>query len=130
MPHTLFLIFNHTFTEAQKADALASLGVVRIVRPPEHVQEVWGQIPPDLAAISDYLAPVREWLVKVARPGDHVLIQGDFGACCLLVQLAFEMGLIPVYSTTRREAVETRQPDGTVKTVHHFKHRIFRRFGQ
>ena len=67
--------------------------------------------------------------MKAAKPGDHVLIQGDFGACCLFVQLALEKDLIPIYSTTRREAQETPQPDGTVKTVHHFRHRRFRRFG-
>ena len=43
MPGTLFLIFNHTFTEVQKADALASLGVDRIVQPPEHIRNVWGR---------------------------------------------------------------------------------------
>ncbi|WP_373500891.1 CRISPR-associated protein Csx20 [Desulfococcus sp.] len=129
MSGTLLLIFNHTFTETQKADALASLGVNRIVMPPEHIQAVWGQIPPDLPALSDYLAPVREWIVKQAKPGDHVLVQGDFGACYLMVQVAYEKGLIPVYSTTRREALETVQPDGTIKMVHHFKHQMFRRFG-
>ncbi|AOY59367.1 CRISPR-associated protein Csx20 [Desulfococcus multivorans] len=128
MPRTLFLIFNHTFTEAQQVDALATLGVDRIVRPPAHVRNVWGQIPADLPAISDYLAPVREWLAETAASGDYVLIQGDFGACCLMVQEAFKQGLIPVYATTRREAVEAPQPDGTVKMVHHFKHRRFRRY--
>lgn len=130
MSRTLFQLFNHTLTEDQKADSLASLGVSRFVRPPADIQAVWSQIPPDLPAISDCLAPVREWLAEEARRGDCVLIQGDFGACCLMVQWAFEQGLIPIYSTTYREALETRQPDGSVRIVHHFRHRRFRRYGR
>jgi hypothetical protein len=45
-----------------------------------------------------------------------------------MVNFAFEIGLIPVYSTTAREAVE-EYDDGTIKLVHHFRHQIFRKYG-
>ena len=63
------------------------------------------------------------------KKGDYILIQGDFGACFLMVQFAFEKGFIPIYSTTEREAVETHGEDGSVSLTHRFKHRIFRRYG-
>jgi 2-methylisocitrate lyase-like PEP mutase family enzyme len=37
----LFLLFNHRLTSVQEADALASLGVGRIVAPPEAIQHLW-----------------------------------------------------------------------------------------
>lgn len=41
----------------------------------------------------------------------------------------FEKGFVPVYSTTRREAVEEQQSDGAVRLVHNFKHQSFRKYG-
>ena len=62
--------------------------------------------------------------------GDYALIQGDFGACYIMVNFAFEQGLIPIYSTTVREAIEEPKDDGSVKLVHQFNHQIFRRYGE
>jgi len=60
---------------------------------------------------------------------DYVLIQGDFGACYIIVNFAFEIGLIPIYSTTRRAAVEKHENDGSVKLIHQFNHQMFRKYG-
>jgi len=128
MSGSLFLIFNHTVTALQEQDARTSLKVQRIVALPENLELVWNQIPPDLPGIAEHLAPIRDWLRDKAQPGDYVLIQGDFGACYIMVNFAFELGLVPVYSTTRREAVENHEPDGTVMLSHQFKHRIFRKY--
>jgi hypothetical protein len=125
----LFLVFNHQFTTEQEADARAALGIQRIVCLPPDLQESWSQIPPDLPVLQDFLEPFRVWLVPQAAVGDYILIQGDFGACYLLVHFALKQGLIPVYSTTQREAEEEIQPDGTIKLIHHFGHQIFRRYG-
>jgi hypothetical protein len=46
-----------------------------------------------------------------------VLIEGDFGACYLMVRFALEKGLVPLYSTTRREAEERYDADGSVRLV-------------
>jgi hypothetical protein len=37
--------------------------------------------------------------------------------------------MIPVYSTTSREAVEVHHEDGSVELTHRFRHRMFRRYG-
>ncbi len=126
---TLYLLMNHKITEVQMADARRSLGVDRIVEMPQELAALWSQIPPDLDAIEPFLEPVRSWLAANASPGDYALIQGDFGACYLMVTFAFTRGLVPVYSTTTREAVENHHPDGTVELAHRFRHRLFRRYG-
>ncbi len=130
MSGTLFLIFNHQFTEKQEGHARMTLGVERIVTLPEDLLELWSQIPPDLPALSGYLEPLQTWLLANTGRGDFVLIQGDFGACHLMVEFAMQYGLVPIYSTTRREAQEEQQADGTVKLTHHFEHRRFRKYGQ
>ncbi|RLC28874.1 MAG: hypothetical protein DRH37_08700 [Deltaproteobacteria bacterium] len=129
MARSIHLIFNHTFTALQRQDAVDSLGVDRIQDMPPDLKSLWRNIPPDLPRISGYLEPVKAWLKGRAERGDYVLIQGDFGACHIMVNFALAHDLIPVYSTTERIAVEAHGEDGTVKLTHHFKHRIFRRYG-
>ena len=129
MPDSLFLIFNHDITPVQERDARDSLGVQQIINMPPDLKEMWRQIPPDLTEISSYLEPIKNWLALQAAESDYVLIQGDFGACFIMVQFAFEKGIVPVYSTTRREAVEEQQSDGAVRLVHNFKHQSFRKYG-
>ena len=129
MSKTLLLIFNHKFTAAQKSDATRSLGIKRIVYRPAGIVDLWSSIPPEMPEIHDYLRPVKDWLAANAIPGDYVLIQGDFGACYILASFAIERGFLPIYSTTRREAIEEQQTDGTVRLIHHFDHKIFRRYG-
>jgi len=125
----LFLIFNHEITSLQEEDARENLGVTRIIDLPPDLKKLWSQVPPDLPEIFSYLEPVMEWLAGHAKQNDFVLIQGDFGACFIMVNFAFKRDLVPVYSTTRREAVEEYGEGGTIKMVHRFKHRKFRRYG-
>ena len=129
MAENLFLIFNHQLTREQEADALGGLGTRRIIELPADLRELWGDIPPDLPALGEYLVPFREWLTSEAEPGDFVLVQGDFGACYILVSFALALGCVPIYSTTRRVASEEMQNDGSIRLVHHFEHRMFRRYG-
>ena len=129
MPGSLFLIFNHEITPVQENDARSSLGIGQIRCLPPDLKELWRQIPPDLTEISSYLEPIKNRLARQAAESDYVLIQGDFGACYIMVQFAFEKGFVPVYSTTRREAVEEQQSDGAVRLVHNFKHQSYRKYG-
>ena len=130
MSKFLFLIFNHQFSAVQDHDAQTTLGVDRVIPLPAEFQGLWGNIPPDMGDISEYLEPIRRWLDREGRQGDYVLIQGDFGACYLMVGYSFERGLIPVYSTTERVVHEELGPNGSVKLTHQFQHRIFRRYGR
>jgi hypothetical protein len=124
----LLLLFNHHLTLQQEEDAHKSLHVEQIVSPPQDVLRLWGQIPPELPQLSDYLKPVLRWLKDVAQPEDFILIQGDFGACFYMVQAAFGLNLIPICATTRREADEKTMPDGSIQVIHQFKHVLYRRY--
>jgi len=125
---SLFLIFNHKLTPEQENDAKVSLQINRIAEMPSHLKELWQQIPSDLSEINDYLTPFRDWLHAESVENDYALIQGDFGACFLMVNFAFEIGLIPIYATTRREVVEERLTDGNIKLTHQFRHQRFRKY--
>ena len=128
MSPSLYLIFNHQITCRQKQDARESLGVDKIIELPPDLDPLWRQIPPNLASIKNYLEPVKDWLASHAKKNDYLLVQGDFGACYIMVNFAFKIGLLPIYSTTERKAVEEHDDDGNVKLTHHFRHRIFRRY--
>lgn len=128
-PPALILLFNHRLTARQEEDARASLGIASITLPPADIRAVWAQVPADIDALADYLAPVFSWLAETARPRDFVLIQGEFGATCLAVGEAFRLGLVPVYSTTRRQAIEEHRADGRVEIQHTFAHVRYRRYG-
>jgi len=126
----LFLLFNHTLTPDQQEDARTHLGVEAIIVPPADISRLWSQLPPDDKSIAPLLAPVRDWLDVVAVPGDHVLIHGDFGACFLMAGHAMSRGLIPIYSTTERHAIEEVLDDGSVHMAHRFRHVLYRRYGE
>jgi hypothetical protein len=130
MSLSLFLIFNHNITPFQESDARSSLGVQQIINMPSDLKSLWEQIPSDMEKIDDYLFPIKDWLAQNSVINDYVLIQGDFGACYIMVKFAFKIGLVPIYSTTNREAVEQQSDDGTIKLVHHFRHQKFRQYGE
>ncbi len=107
-----------------------SLAVSEIVEPPEEIKSIWKRVPPELLAIDEYLAPVKSWLSEQSARGDYLLVQGDFGATYLMVCFAFMVGLVPIYSTTERMAVEETQSDGAVNLKHTFRHCKYRRYGR
>jgi len=119
-----------TLTAAQEEDAHASLGVACIIAPPDAIQTLWSQVPPDIGDLCPSLASVFVWLAEQAKPGDFVLIQGEFGATCLAVRKACRLGLIPVYSTTSRHAVEEHLPECRVEIRHVFSHVRYRSYVQ
>lgn len=128
MKPALLLLFNHRITQAQSNDARSSLGVERIVEPPPEISRIWAEVPPEVDDLTPHLAPVFSWLRSVASPGDYILIQGEFGATWLAVHQAFRLALKPIYSTTRRQALEEHLPDGSVQIRHTFAHVRFRAY--
>ncbi len=129
MPN-LLAIFNHTVTDNQETDARQSLQAGEIIQPPDSLRRLWAEVPPEAESLSEYLVPLKTWLESRSCPGDYVLIQGEFGATYLLVRYAMSCGLIPVYSTTRREAEEKLLKDGTVQVHHRFRHIRYRLYGK
>lgn len=125
----LYLIFNHTFTDLQKTDAKEFLSVEKIVDVPPDLKKLWRDVPPDLSEIEASLGPIMKWLADHAQSSDYVLIEGDFGATFILVRFAFDKQLVPIYSTTQRQAVEEHLEGDSIKLTHHFKHCRFRKYG-
>jgi hypothetical protein len=125
----LFILLNHDINDLQKQDADKN-GIKDFIHLPSDLKKIWENLPPDMGKLDPLLKTIKQWLADMALPGDHVLIQGDFGACWLMVKFAFEHRLVPVYSTTERKAVEIRNADGTTQTVRQFKHVIFRKYGE
>lgn len=128
MAKSMLLLFNHTLTDLQKRDARRALDVDQIKSPPAHITALWRQIPAHLLEIKGCLKPVRAWVEHCSIPGDYVLIQGDFGATCLMVAFTFQIKRTPLYSTTERIYQEHMQPDGSIELRHKFKHCIYRRY--
>lgn len=125
----MYLLLNHSVTECQKQDA-RNLGVDHVVPLPEGLGRVWENLPADADRVNDLLTPIKQWLAENATEGDYVLIQGDFGACWIMVNFSFTCNLTPVYSTTDRKSNDMRQDDGSIRTVRQFKHVKFRRYGE
>jgi len=124
------LLFSHDLTQEQIEELERGWGVEVIEPLPPELQKLWSSVPPHLDSLSQYLAPVLEWMEKIGEPGDKAVIQGDFGAVYLAVRKAFELGVTPLYATTRREVREVLQPDGSVKQERVFRHVRFRVYGR
>jgi len=126
----LYLLFNHLLTDNQAERARLELGVNQIHKPPAEVSRCWANIPPEPESISDILKPVFSWIDRSVSTNDFLLVQGDFGACYLVLEHIRGSGVVPVYATTRRQAVEQHLDDNTVQLTHTFSHVRFRKYGQ
>jgi dihydroorotase len=122
----MFLFFSHKLTPEQIEDAKKK-GINKFVELPENLQKLWSNVPPVLENLDEYIKPFYEFLEKNAKKGDFALIQGDFGLSCKLAFFSKEKGLIPVYSTTKRKAVEINQNGKIIKTSE-FIHVRFRKY--
>ena len=123
----LFLYFSHKLTPEQELDAKNSLGIVEFVPLTKDLQKLWSNVPPELNSLNEYLIPLKEYLKQNAHKEDLVLIQGDFGASYQMVNFAKELGLIPIYSTSTRDAIE-KVVNGKVEKLSRFKHVKFREY--
>ena len=88
---------------------------------------IWQNIPPENEKISDLLDEIKKLILKDAKKGDLILVQGDFGATYIMVNFAFQNGLVPIYATSKREVKEKRENDQVV-TIRTFKHIRFRKY--
>ena len=123
-----FVLISHRLTEDQHRDKINRFGEVEMVTADPALLGIWSAIPPDLERLEDYLYPIRVWLETESRPGDILFVQGEHGATVYGVQLAFALGLVPVYATSRRVVAERVLEDGSVETLREFRHVLFRAY--
>lgn len=121
---TMFILISHEMTEQQYRDAKDSLGVDRFKN---ITLPIWSQIPADAESVEAYLGEIKESISTHRKRGDLLLIQGDFGATFNMVQFAKEIGVVPIYATTRRKATESVDGD-RVTTSRTFEHVRFRKY--
>ncbi|CAA6800743.1 MAG: Unknown protein [uncultured Sulfurovum sp.] len=126
---TLHLLFNHTLTQDQKEDAHKTLHIENIVYFPSGLLDIWREIPAQKLYIKDMLYGHYAYMSKACKKGDYILIQGDAGATFLMVQKALSLKLIPIYATTKRQAIEKVVKGKSIKTSI-FEHVLFRKYGE
>jgi len=123
----LFLLFSHTLTEKQVADAKESLGVEEFVYLPTELQRFWSSIPPHLEVLDEYLSSLKAYIERNAQSKDLFLVQGDFGACYAMVNYLKTKKIDAYYATTQRKTVE-RLEEGKVVKTSVFEHVRFRQY--
>lgn len=124
----LFVLTNHSVTSEQHDDAVANLHVAEIVELPRELKANFGEVPPEVNSVADFVRPYIEWLESQLADGDVVWVQGEWGVTASVMGWCRVCGVRCVYATTRREAEEIRMLDGKVNLVHVFKHVRFRDF--
>lgn len=122
----IFILLSHKLTQEQIEALKNELQIDNIIHMPEDLQALWSNIPPGKKYIYDILNPIRLWLNENAKSGDYALIQGDMGATYQMINYAFDTGLIPCYTTTKRVSLQEKNNDGTVNLIKQFKHVRFR----
>ena len=122
----MYLLFSHTLTDNQINDAIKNLNIEEFIYLSDELQKKWSNVPPELENIKEYARDFEEFL-KDANVNDYILIQGDFGLTCHMVQYAKKKKLVPVYATTKRVSKDLRK-DGKIIKVSEFKHIKFRKY--
>ncbi len=131
LPRTFWNVSNHgldaAWSPAQRAaaQAWAGDGVLALREIPFPAVDPQADTA-EVAALAE--ATVRALEAAGARPGEPVLVMGEFTLAFALVALLKARGLVPVTATTHREASEELRPDGTVAMTHRFRFVRFRRY--
>jgi len=122
------LLFSHELTTEQKKEIRDILHCDLIKALPAELQLLWSQVPPEADISRELLQPFFIHLEKESLPEDFVLVQGDYGITCAVVNWCLKNGRVPVYATTRRIASELHHDDGAIETKHIFQHVKFRKY--
>lgn len=124
----LLLIFSHKLTDQQIKDAEETLVITEFIYLPDHLQVQWSNVNPCGDLPEELFSRLKQWLIENAESGDYVLIQGDFGATYITVDMAFELGLIPIYATTERISKEIANQNSEIERKQIFKHVCYREY--
>jgi CRISPR-associated DxTHG motif protein len=120
----LFNVTNHQLTADQIEDARQRWDIVDVVDLDEELKAVWANIEVGSAA-----SLIFDRLWQRSTHADVIVVQGEYGATFTLVSMLRTAGRRVVYASTAREVTECQEPDGSVTTVHRFRHRGFLEYG-
>lgn len=121
-------VLNHDLTVEQLEEIHQRLGCDDVITLPGDLKEVWSQVPAAGPLNAEGLSGIVTFLRSVSRKGDYLLVQGDFGATWYIVEFGFSLGLVPVYSTSKRRYSEQSVSGGFIAREHLYKHVAFRRY--
>ncbi len=125
MSKNLRLLFNHKLTFEQENDAIKTLQVTDFIYLNDELQKIWSNVPSNEPDLKNYLNEIINHIKENVTKDDVVVIQGDFGATFMMVDLVRSLGAIAVYATTKRSVVEVMDGDKVIKQSV-FKHEMFR----
>lgn len=124
MDKRLILLFSHQLTPQQLKDAKETLQCNKIIYLTDELLYKWQNITPETD-----IQIFKDFLVKNAKVGDYVLIQGEWGTTYNMVNFAKEKNMIPIYSSTARKVIEEKSgSDNKVIKTSIFEHRGFYRY--
>lgn len=124
----MILLFNHTLTNEQLEAAKNQLGESEITELPTDLKKIWSAVDPEAESLQSILNPMLEWLQTQPLTQRHVLVQGDFGAVFYMVSWLMHHGAVPVYSTTKRQAVERKDAQNNIVVERTIKHVRYRKY--
>jgi CRISPR-associated Csx2 family protein len=124
----MLVLMSHQPTTQQLDDAAKNWHVSDFVSAPSEILNRWSSVDPSSESIDAELEEVSAWLTQVGRPGDLVLVQGEPGLAFATVRKVDELGMVPVYSTTKRQMHEEVLADGQVRKTSTFEHVRFRQY--
>jgi len=122
----IYCLLNHELTSKQKEELFPEYGANNIIYPPAAVSALWAGIPTDKELTKVHFEPFTAWL-RDAKPGDVLILQGEFGATFALTDFALQKGLIPVCAVSKRVSREIREGE-VVRKTNDFEHICFRRY--
>ncbi len=106
-----------------------------MVEMPAELKARWANIPTTegVVGIWDYLGPIRSWLEdrfhELVDGPAVVLIQGEFVATYNMVAWLGNFGrVLPIAAVSRRDVIETTEPDGSVVKKTIFRHERWRAY--
>ncbi|TQV62997.1 MAG: hypothetical protein FNT15_05115 [Sulfurovum sp.] len=127
MSKNLHLLFNHKLTPEQENDAIKTLQVTDFIYLNDELQKIWSNVPSNEPDLKNYLNEIINHIKENVTKDDVVLIQGDFGATYMMVDLVRSLDGKAVYATTKRSVVEVMDGD-KVNKQSVFRHEIFREY--
>lgn len=123
----IFLLFSHTLTTRQEKDLKENHGIEEMIYLPPNLQDIWSNVDPEIIE-DEKLQEVLDYVIQNSREKDYVLIQGEWGFVYKSINFFKEKNLVPVYSTTKRDVIETTQDDGKILKKSIFEHVKYKKY--
>lgn len=127
MGRKMWVLLSHQLLQEQIKSAKEELGCEEIIYFPEELQKIWKNIPAEEEGYSE-IEKFQQFILKKILKGEIICIQGEWGYTHNIVNFCKEIGIIPVYATTKRVCKEIKNDEGSVIKISKFKHVKFKKY--